>query len=205
MFQAFASSACTVDPLSMALRTIGTASDFPADNPCPRIAATLAGDNHNLLLAVFAALLPAIGLAVLGANAGAEICAVNLDLAGQLASGRDLRAHCLAQLVQEHESRLRIDVHVAAHLQSRRAFDAVAEQRDHGEVVADRQLAAVEDRAAGDAELLAACRAFPAHRSFGQRVDLDAPQPGQYGSPSLAANRTLWNTAKASSSDSRRT
>jgi len=63
-------------------------------------------------------------------------------------------------------------------LQSRRAFDAIAEQRDHGEVVSDRQLAAMEDRAGRDAELLPACRAFPAHRSFGQRVDLGATACG---------------------------
>ena len=44
-----------------------------------------------------------------------------------------------------------------------RAFDAVAEQRDYGEVVADRQLAAMEDRPGGDGELAAAAGAFPAH------------------------------------------
>ena len=51
-------------------------------------------------------------------------------------------------------------------------FDAVAEQRDHREVVADRQLTAMKDRARRDRVLLPASRAFPADRRLCQRIDL---------------------------------
>jgi hypothetical protein len=144
------------------------------NDPRPRIAAALASNNYDLPLGIHAAPVGAIDFLVRRLRTLADIGAVNLGLARQFGAGLDLRAHRLAQLVQEHESRLRIDVHVARHLQRGGAFDAVAEQRDHGEVIADCQLAAVEDRAAGHTELLAARRAFSAHRSFRQRVNLDA-------------------------------
>ena len=57
-----------------------------------------------------------------------------------------LRCHRLAQLVTEHESRLVLDVQVAAELQSRVALGTVHEDRDGEKVGADRKLSAGEDR-----------------------------------------------------------
>lgn len=68
--------------------------------------------------------------------------------------------HRLAQLVGQHEGRLVGDVEVAAELQSADALGGIGEDRDRHQVVADRQLAAVEGRAAGDAELPQAALAF---------------------------------------------
>jgi hypothetical protein len=75
--------------------------------------------------------------------------------------------------VQQHEGALGVDVHVARDAERCDALHAVAEQRDHREVVADRQLAGVEQGAARHAELAAATAALPANGRLGQRVDLD--------------------------------
>jgi hypothetical protein len=76
---------------------------------------------------------------------------------------------------------------VARHMKRRHTLEAVAEQRDHGEVVADRQLTAMEDRPGGDGELAAATGALPTHRRLGQRVDLEN---AAVGTERLAAVRT---------------
>jgi hypothetical protein len=146
------------------------------NDPRPGVATPLAGDDYNLPLGIESAAVGAIGFPVRLLRTLANVGAVNLDRSRQFVTDLYGCAHRLAQLVQQHECALGIDIHVAAHFESRGAFDAVAEQRDHGEVVADRQLAAMKDCAARDAELLPACRAFPAHRHTGfiQRVDLDA-------------------------------
>ena len=140
---------------------------FRWDNPGDRSALTLAGDHDNLLLRILAALLPPIGLAVLGADARAEIGAINLGLAtlaAQLLGRMDLGAHRLAQLVQHDEGRFRVDVHVARHLQRRGALHAVAEQGDDREMIADAEFPAMEERTAGNAEFLAAPGALPPDR-----------------------------------------
>ena len=62
--------------------------------------------------------------------------------------------------MRQHEGRLVGHVQVAAELQGAQALGGVGEDRDGHQVVAHRQLAAVEGRAAGDAELLAAALAL---------------------------------------------
>src|SRR5690348_15396553 len=115
---------------------------LPTDNPRDRSAeAALASDNHDLAVAVLAALLPAICKSVRWANAGAKIGTINLDFAGQFAALGHDRAHRLAQLVQQHEGALGIDVHIAGHSQRGDAFDAASKQSDHAEVFSNRQLA----------------------------------------------------------------
>jgi hypothetical protein len=84
-------------------------------------APNLAGDNHDLALArLFLSEPPvfAIGLSVLRFDVPAEIGTVDLDLAAQfgLVLIVNLRAHRFAELVQQHESTLRIDVEITADL-----------------------------------------------------------------------------------------
>ena len=112
---------------------------FPTNNPRDRSAkGALARDNHDLAVAVLSALLPAIGKPVSGPNAGAKIGAVNLYLAGHFGAACYDRAHRLAQLVQQHEGRFRVDVHIAGHSQRGDAFDAASKERDHTEVFPNR-------------------------------------------------------------------
>ena len=102
---------------------------FPPDNPCPRVAVALARDDDDLALSVEGAAVNAIGLPIRLARTLAEISAVNFGLpigTADLVATVNLSAHCFAQLVQQHESALRVDVHVAGHVQRRDAFDAVA-------------------------------------------------------------------------------
>ena len=78
---------------------------FPADNPWDRSPkGALAGDNHDLALAILATLLATIGKTVRGASAGAEIGTIDLDLAGEFVAADYNRAHSLAELVQQHEA-----------------------------------------------------------------------------------------------------
>jgi hypothetical protein len=60
----------------------------------------------------------AIGLSILGFDVPAEIGTVNLYGSRQLRFVRimNLRAHRLAQLVQQYESALRVDVEITADL-----------------------------------------------------------------------------------------
>ena len=82
----------------------------------------------------------------------ADVAAVDLDLAlGAVA--RLIGAHALAQLVRQDEGGFVRDIEVTAELQGTHALGAIHEDRDGHEVVPDRQLAAVEDGAAGQAEL----------------------------------------------------
>ena len=116
---------------------------FPPDNPRPRVAMPLAGDDNDLALGIEGAAIDPIDLPIRLAWPLAEISTVNLGLpirAAEFAVAVNFGAHRLAQLVQQHEGALRVDVHVAGHMERRDAFEAVAEQRDHREVVADRQL-----------------------------------------------------------------
>jgi hypothetical protein len=103
----------------------------------------LAGDNHDLApagLFLSRAAVGTIGLAVRLFDLAAEIGAVDRDFAGQLGFVRIVyfRAHRLAQLVRQDERRLVLAIEVAAEVQGGVAFGAVDEDRDGGEVVADR-------------------------------------------------------------------
>ena len=68
-------------------------------------------------------------------------------------TGSHPSAHGLTQLVGQHEGRLVLAVQVAAELKGRNALGAVHEDCNRGQQVADRQLAAGEDRGRGDREL----------------------------------------------------
>jgi hypothetical protein len=112
----------------------------------------LAGDYHDLAAVIIGALLAAIGTPIRLPNSRTEISIIDLDIAGQFGAAESC-AHCFAEFVQQHESTLGVDIHVAAHAQRRMAFDAVAEERDHREVIADRQFPAMEDRTARHRDL----------------------------------------------------
>ena len=104
----------------------------------------------------------------------------------------------------ENESRLVLHVQIAAQLQGAMTLRAVHEDRDGKKIVADRQLAAGEDRPGRDAELV------PAGFALEQRARLVGiaaaqPQRGQTGSPSVADQRISLKASRASSSDMRAT
>ena len=65
-----------------------------------------------------------------------------------------LACHGFAQLVGKDEGGLILDVQIAAKLESGNALGAIHEDRDCGEQIDERQLAAGEDRAAGNRELV---------------------------------------------------
>jgi hypothetical protein len=75
--------------------------------------------------------------------------------------------------VRENEGRLVLAIEIAAHLERAMALRAVHENGDGGEDIAERHLAAGEDRSAGHAEFVAARLAFEA-RAGGERVDIGA-------------------------------
>jgi hypothetical protein len=88
-------------------------------------------------------------------EAPAEVRAVDLDVA--LGDRAALAGpHGFPELVGHHEGRLAGHVQVAPRLRRALALGPVREQGDGQEVAAEPQLARVEDRAAGEAELLAA-------------------------------------------------
>ena len=115
----------------------------------------LAHDDHDAALAGLVLGQPpvlALGLVVLLPDRAADIAAVDFDLA--LGHAVLVGRHHLAQLVRQHEGRLVLHVEVTAELQGRDALDRVHEDGDGQKVGLHRQLAAGEDRAAGDGELM---------------------------------------------------
>ena len=96
-------------------------------------------------------------------HVAAEVGAVHLHGTGQGRVGR-LGRHGLAELVAQHEGRLVLHVQVAAELQGAMAFGAVDEDRDGEKQGADGQLAAGEDGAGRDRELVLATPALPTLR-----------------------------------------
>jgi hypothetical protein len=138
MFHAPDSSALTSGSARDVLTNHWDRIALPPNNPRDRSAkSALAGNTHNLALTVLAVLLPALGKPVRGPNARAEIGAVDFHFTSQLAASSYSRAHRLAELVEQNEGRFRVDIHVAGHPQRGDAFDAIAEKRDHREVVSD--------------------------------------------------------------------
>ena len=122
-----------------------------------RPAATLAHHHHDPALARLVLGQPAVaalGLVVLLPDRAADIAAVDLDMArdGAVLIG----GHRLAQLVRQHEGRLVLHVEIAAELQGRDTLHRVDEDGDRQQIGLHRQLAAGEDGAAGDGELVAA-------------------------------------------------
>ena len=137
---------------------IGLLGDRPRQGP----AVPLTGHDDGLALGRDAqAAILAVCLDVLWLGVASEIGAVHLDHAGQRATAHLLSGDRLAELVSQDEGSFVLHVEVAAELQGRDALDRVHENRDSGEIVADRELAAGEDGAAGDAELLLARLALP--------------------------------------------
>lgn len=118
-------------------------------------------DNATVgVLVLNAAAVFPVFLAVLGANVATDIATINLNIAGKRAVIAFQR-HCFAQLVAHYPSRLVLYVEVTGHLQGADTLCSVDEERDSRENVGELQLAAGEDRAAGDAELLGASAALP--------------------------------------------
>lgn len=85
----------------------------------------------------------------------AEIGAVDFHLAGSL-HGLDLGRERFADFVGEDERRLVLAIEVARELKGAMALRAVDENGDRQEIVANRELAAGEDRAGGHAVLVSA-------------------------------------------------
>ena len=139
---------------------------FLGDDERQGPAVALAGHGNHLALAgliLRRAAIDALRFFVGLLDVAAKICAVNFDCAGEfgLVGIVYLRAHRLAQLVRDNEGRLVLHVEIPAELQRRNALDRVDEDRDGAEIVADRQLAAMKERAARHAELPAAALAAP--------------------------------------------
>jgi hypothetical protein len=102
----------------------------------------------------------------------ADVATFDLDIAPG-AVGRLIALHGLAQPVGQDEGHLVLDAQIAAELQGAHARHGVDEDHDRQAVVAHRQLAAVKERAAGDAEVLVANLAFD-DRATGIGVDGEA-------------------------------
>jgi len=148
---------------------------FPPNNPRPRVAVALAGDDDDLALSIERTAVGAINLPIRLPWSLTEISPINLGLTidpAEFVAAVNLGAHRLAELVEQHKGALGVDVHVAGHVKRRDAFESVAEQGDDGEVVADRELAAMEQRAARHRKLAAAAGAFPPKRRLRERIDL---------------------------------
>ena len=154
-----ASSAMMVAMRSTFSRTSAT--------PAPSVLATngsgaalaLAQGDHDAALAglvLAQAAVLAVFLAVLRADVTAEIGAVDLDVAVQDVAGLDLLRHRLAQLVGQDEGGLVLAIQIAAELHHADALGGVHDDADRGQQVHEVHLAAGEDRAAGDAELVVA-------------------------------------------------
>ncbi len=157
----------------MYARINGTAS-LSSETTTSRVAMPLAGDDNDLALGRGCGDRldrPSVSLAWKieersKVNLGLRICEEEFAVEVNLGENR------LAQLVQQQEGALRVDVHVEGHMERGDDFEEVAEQRDHGEVVADRQLVRMEQRDGRDGELAAAAGALPPDRRLGERVDL---------------------------------
>lgn len=131
---------------------------FRARHDGERLTATLAANDNDLALAGLVdgkATIAAVAALVSGPDVTAKIGAVQLDFAGQGATGI-LKRHCFAQLVREDEGGLVLNIKVAAHLKRADTLCAVHENDDGSKQVGVGQLARSEDRAAGDAELVVA-------------------------------------------------
>lgn len=134
----------------------GNALGLGLEHEGERPTIALAHDDDNAALAGLIAGKAAVDpvfLEVGGADAAAEVPAINLDLAFQAVNGGLFGGKGLAELVSEHERRLVLHVKIAAELQRRMPLGTVDEDGDGEEVIPDRQLTAGKDRARGYGEL----------------------------------------------------
>jgi len=141
---------------------VGNGIAFVCDDEGKRLATALAHYDDALALARTIsdqATVLAVILVVFRFHVATEIRAVDFNDAVKLAPHL-LAGHRFAQLVGEDESGLILAVQIAAQLQRGNALRAVHEDDDGGEKIDEAKLAAGEDRAAGDAELVMTGNAF---------------------------------------------
>lgn len=121
-----------------------------------RFAVALAHDHDNATLGrAHLAAVYAVILEVGRAHMAADVEAINFDFARSLFAINAI-GNGFAELVCEHISRLVLAIEIAAQLKGAMAFGAVDEDGDGQEIVADRKLAACEDCARRDGELVRA-------------------------------------------------
>lgn len=129
---------------------------------------------------------------VRGLHISAKIRAVDRDIARKRAFVAS-KLYGLTDLVQHDEGGLVVDRQIAGKLEGAIALGAVYEHGDCGEDVADGQLAAMENRARGDAELLAATLAL---------VDLAGGEIVGIAAPAHRANRLAVRVGPADLAES---
>lgn len=128
-----------------------------------RAPVALARNDHDAALAGLVlrkAAINAVLLLIGGADMAADIGAIDFHRALNL-HACVLGSHGFAQLVSEHKGRPILHVEIAPELQGADTFGAVHEDGDSQKVVANRKLAAGEDRARRDRELMGAGFTLP--------------------------------------------
>lgn len=155
-------------------------------------AATLAGNDHDAALVALvlwkATVLPVSGL-VGRANVATKVGSVDLDFASQRCAANVARQR-FADLVSQHESRLGLNVQIAAQLERREPLGGVRHDAESGQNVGKAQLAAMEKCPAGDAVLSVAVGALEATAGR-DPVGAKRAALGQTGSPSVPGQRSL--------------
>lgn len=129
---------------------------FALENERQRAAFALAHDDDDAALAVLIdrkAAIAAVFLVVGRLHVTAEIGAVDFDFPAGF-QRIDFRSHRLADFVGHDVGRLVLAVEIARELQGAMALCAVDEDGDRQKVSRDRKLAAREDSAGRDAELM---------------------------------------------------
>ena len=124
---------------------------FVGNDEGKRLAAALAHDDDALALARTVeskATVLAVVLVIFRLHVATEIGAVDFHDAVKLAPHL-FAGHRFAQLVRKDERGLVLHVQITAQLQRGNALGAVDEDRNGGEQIDERELAAGEDRAAG--------------------------------------------------------
>ncbi len=140
----------------------GERSGFALEDERKRAAPALAHDDDDAALAVLIdreTTVAAIFLVVGRLHVTAHVAAVDFHDARGF-HRLDFRREGFADFVGENESRLVLHVQFAGELQGAMALHAVYEDRDGQEIVANRELAAGEDRPARHAILMVAALAF---------------------------------------------
>ncbi len=143
-------------------------SSFTLEDERKRAAPALAHDDHDTALAVLVdreATVAAVFLVIGRLHVTADIAAVDFHDARGF-HRLDFRCEGFADFVRENESRLVLHVQFARELQGAVAFHAVHEDRDGQEIVANRELAAREDRPARHAVLMVAALALEQRTGF---------------------------------------